>query len=105
MGKKSNGYVKINVPKNVFQALEEVSEAKGKTAEEMLMSLVFEEQRKLAQELASLRAKPKLPPARRFKTVEERLAAIEAEADEMSRDPGQLEALREWEGPGYHQKK
>jgi hypothetical protein len=35
---------------------------------------------------------------KRFRSFEERQEAIMREADEVSRDPGQLKVLREWEG-------
>lgn len=38
------------------------------------------------------------PQIRRFKSLEERKRIAAEEAEELSRDPGQLEALRDWEG-------
>jgi hypothetical protein len=83
MGKKRTDRVKIDVPVDVFEHLQEMAEARGVTAETVLRDAF------LAYETSS----PVTPPVRRRPSREE----MEREFLEASLDPDRIQLSREWD--------
>jgi hypothetical protein len=74
MGKKRAGYVKIEVPLKVFEALEEVSEAKGESTEDVLMALVMEAHKEAGAGKPEKTRKGHTPNAKLAKRIRENRA-------------------------------